>query len=329
MTRLILLVGIALTALSLASLPTVAQWGLSALPLAIVLGIVAGHLWSAPASALGQQVTRFCQQRCLRAGIILFGLSLSFQQIVAVGWQAVLLNISVIALIISVGLWVGIRLLKLPSDMAILISAGSAICGAAAILATDSTLKARQQQVTVAVATVVIFGTLAMFAYPLIFPYVGMSDALFGIYIGSTVHEVAQAVAAGQSISPEALNHAVVTKLIRVMLLAPFILILGKVLMRTRTQAMGESETCTVVVPWFVFGFIAMTAVNSLWVLPAVVTEYAAVLSQFLLALAMAALGMQTRWYLLRDAGVKPVLLALVLFVLLLGGGLVLNQVIV
>ncbi len=324
MSRLLLLVGIALMAMQLASLPWFAQIGLSALVLAILLGIMAGHIWQSTPDILGQKATRFCQQRCLRFGIILFGLSLSFQQIAAVGWQAVILNICIISMIIIMGLWVGIRWLGLPRDVVILISAGSAICGAAAILATDSTLKAKQQQVTVAVATVVIFGTLAMFSYPFIFPYTGMNDALFGIYIGSTVHEVAQAVAAGQSISPDALNHAVITKLIRVMLLAPFVLILGSIL--TRHNQTAEQGGTTFVIPWFVLGFIVMAAINSLWEVPLLLKQNAALLSQFLLALAMAALGMQTRWCLLREAGTKPILLALVLFMTLIGGGWLLNS---
>jgi uncharacterized integral membrane protein (TIGR00698 family) len=326
MSRLLLLPLIALLAINLASLEAVARMGLSALPLAIIFGILAGHFLDKPLDDREQRFSRFCQQRCLRVGIILFGLSLSFQQIVAVGWQAILLNSIVIVAIVGCGLWIGIRLLKLPRDMVILISAGSAICGAAAILATDSTLKAKQQQVTVAVATVVIFGTLAMFCYPLIFAHVQMSEQAFGIYIGSTVHEVAQAVAAGASISPEALNNAVVTKLIRVMLLAPFVLILGGVLSRLATAGGESNNRQPLMIPWFVLGFIAMTAINSFWDMPEWLLNPAAQTSQFLLAIAMAALGTQTRWCLLRQAGSRPIALAFLLFLLLIFGGLLLNQ---
>lgn len=317
---------IALTAMWLSRFPEVASVGLSPLPLAILLGIVWGHVNWRPATDREHAFSLFCQQKCLRAGIILLGLSLSFQQILGVGWETVLLNCIVIVSVIGLGVLVGLRLLGLPRDLAILISTGSAICGAAAVLATDSSLKSQQQYVTVSIATVVLFGTLAMFFYPLVYPYAGMDEQAFGIYIGSTVHEVAQAVAAGDLISPEALHTAVVTKLIRVMLLAPFIIMLGFWL--SRQSATEGSTTRNIVIPWFVLGFIAMAAVNSFWVLPSGVTEVANKSSQFLLALAMAALGTKTHWHLIKNAGGKPLLLAFILFTFLIAGGYVLNTLI-
>lgn len=330
MSRSILLPSLALAVVLLSQLELLATLGLSALPLAIVFGMVAGHFSSPSLSAADQAVTCFCQKRCLRIGIVLFGLNLSFQQIATVGVEALVLNMIVISAVVAGGLWLGVRVLKLPLDTAILISAGSAICGAAAVLATDSAIKARQQQVTVAVATVVLFGTLAMFVYPLIFPYSQMSESAFGIYIGSTVHEVAQAVAAGESVGDEALDHAVVTKLMRVMLLAPFIVLLSLFVNR-RNGAQGTPSVATILqtMPWFVLGFVCMAALNSVVTLPTLLRDFATTLSQFLLALAMVALGVQTRLSLIREAGIKPLLMALGLFLLLLVGGFFLNIVLV
>ncbi len=327
MPRLILLPMIAISAVLLAQLPSLSQMGLSALPLAILLGMVVGHISCEGVAEFNHKVTLFCQKYCLRFGIILFGLNLSFQQIANVGFETLLLNVIVICTVIAAGLWLGIKVLKLPADTAILISAGSAICGAAAVLATDSAIKARQQQVTIAVATVVLFGTLAMFSYPVIFPHSLMSEQAFGIYIGSTVHEVAQAVAAGQSISPEALDNAVVTKLIRVMLLAPFILILSTYMTRKSEPEMQVNTFA--IMPWFILGFILMAGVNSIFEVPENILQGTSYFSQFLLALAMAALGIQTRLALLKEAGIKPIIMALCLFVLLLAGGLFLNLLIV
>lgn len=318
---------IASAAILLSGLEQLSQVGLSALPLAILLGMVAGHFEGGALSERDHQVTRFCQKRCLRIGIILFGLNLSFQQITNVGVETLLLNVIVICVIVGSGLWVGIRLLKLPADTAILISAGSAICGAAAVLATDSAIKSRQQQATVAIATVVLFGTLAMFAYPLIFPYSQMSEQAFGIYIGSTVHEVAQAVAAGESVGVVALENAVVTKLIRVMLLAPFIVILSTLIARRNKPE--EKLNLFAVMPWFVFGFMLMAGLNSVLEIPEPIGQTASFVSQFLLAIAMAALGVQTRISLIKEAGVKPIIMAFILFVLLLVGGLYLNLLLV
>lgn len=326
MSRIILLPGIAAIALWLSSIDSIAQFGLSALPLAILLGMVWGHFDQRTLTASDTTVTRFCQQRLLRTGIILFGFSLSLEQIIAVGWQALLLDALIIIGIFSVGTWIGVRVFKLHRDVAILTSAGSAICGAAAVLATESVLKPQQQHVTVAIATVVLFGTLAMFLYPLIYQFAGMSEQGFGIYIGSTVHEVAQAVAAGGAIGGETLQTAVVVKLIRVMMLAPFILMLSMYLTRTDSDEAGSR---TITIPWFVFGFIAASALNSLFAFPEQLLQLFSLGSQFCLALAMAALGMQTQWKTIQQAGIKPLILALLLFVLLIGGGFFLNQLLI
>lgn len=324
MRTIIALPVIAISALLLAQVPAISQLGLSALPLAIVLGAVYGHFNLNEPTQPEKLFTRFCQQKLLRAGIILFGFSLSFQQIVQVGWQAVVLDITVTSSILILGTWLGIRLFGLPRDLAVLISAGSAICGAAAVLASEPVLKAKQQYVTIAVATVVLFGTLAMFIYPLVFHLSGMTEHNFGIYIGSTVHEVAQAVAAGDSVGDEALQSAVVVKLIRVMLLAPFILILSSLVFRDE-QTPGQSKA-KITVPWFVFGFIAAACINSWAALPVQVIHSLQLLSQLTLAMAMAALGSQTQWRVIKQAGFKPMLLAAILFVVLLCGGFYLNS---
>jgi uncharacterized integral membrane protein (TIGR00698 family) len=314
---------IAVFAIVLANIPQLAGLGLSALPLAILLGMIYGHFSIRKEDDLEQQFFQFCKQKMLRLGIILFGFGLSFQQILAVGWQAIVIDLVVVMTIFIVGVVVGIKVFKLHRDVAILTAAGSAICGAAAILATESVLKPKQQHITVAIATVVLFGTLAMFSYPLIYQLVAMNDQSFGIYIGSTVHEVAQAVAAGQSINGETMQTAVVVKLIRVMMLAPFLLVLSAGLSRFNhnNQQKDKGQKATIVMPWFVFAFMATAMINSLVILPEMVKSSLALASQFSLALAMAALGAHTRWATIKAAGVKPLLLALVLFVLLIVGG--------
>ena len=312
---------IALVAIALASIPQVSAFGLSALPLAILLGMSYGHFSLRVEDEKDHQFSHFCKQKMLRLGIILFGFGLSFQQIVAVGWQAVGIDLVVITVIFSVGTFVGIKVFKLHRDVAILTAAGSAICGAAAILATESVLKPKQQHITIAIATVVLFGTLAMFSYPFIYQLVAMNDHTFGIYIGSTAHEVAQAVAAGQSINVETMQTAVVVKLIRVMMLAPFIIMLSLVLTRlNRSDDAGSNEKSVVAIPWFVFGFMATAMINSMFVIPEIVKISFSFVSQFSLAMAMAALGAHTRWATIKEAGPKPLLLATLLFIMLIFG---------
>ncbi|NQZ25687.1 MAG: YeiH family putative sulfate export transporter [Colwellia sp.] len=327
MPTYIVLPVIALVAIALASIPQVSAFGLSALPLAILLGMSYGHFLLRVEDEKDHQFSHFCKQKMLRLGIILFGFGLSFQQIVAVGWQAVVIDLVVITVIFSVGTFVGIKVFKLHRDVAILTAAGSAICGAAAILATESVLKPKQQHITIAIATVVLFGTLAMFSYPFIYQWVAMNDHTFGIYIGSTAHEVAQAVAAGQSINVETMQTAVVVKLIRVMMLAPFIIMLSLVLTRlNRSDDAGSNEKSVVAIPWFVFGFMATAMINSMFVLPEIVKISFSFASQFSLAMAMAALGAHTRWATIKEAGPKPLLLATLLFIMLIFGGFFLTS---
>ena len=327
---------IALLAIALAKVEQVSAFGLSALPLAIVFGMLYGHFSLIVEDERDQQFSTFCKQKLLRLGIILFGFGLSFQQILAVGWQAVVIDLVVISTVFTVGTFVGIKVLKLHRDVAILTAAGSAICGAAAILATESVLKPKQQHITIAIATVVLFGTLAMFSYPLIYQWVDMTDQSFGIYIGSTAHEVAQAVAAGQSINGETMQTAVVVKLIRVMMLAPFILMLSAGLNHISSRIMSHSdntnhdskakhEKSVITIPWFVFGFMATAMINSVLILPEFLKTLLSFASQFSLAMAMAALGAQTQWDTIKEAGPKPLILALLLFVILIFGGFFLN----
>ncbi|WLQ15118.1 YeiH family protein [Hahella aquimaris] len=319
---LIRLIALTVCAILLAQIPFIAALGLSALPLASLLGMLYGAV-NTHSSQGASTTLNLCQQKLLRLGIILFGFNLSFQQIAAIGWRTILLDAIVIISVLSIGIYLGVKLLRLPKEIATLTAIGSAVCGAAAIMAAEPVVRAKEQDVAVAVGTVVVFGTLAMFIYPVIYRFTWMEPSQFGIYIGSTVHEVAQAVAAGQSISGEAMQFAVVAKLIRVMLLAPVIIALSVLLFRAPA---GANTQTRIAIPWFVFGFIAAAAINSLITLPEFVLEALKWTSQLALTLAMTALGVKTRWSAIRQAGAKPIALSLILFIVLLAGGLGLNK---
>jgi uncharacterized integral membrane protein (TIGR00698 family) len=208
-----------------------------------------------------------------------------------------------------------------------LIGAGSSICGAAAVMATEPVVRGRSDQVTVAVSTVVVFGTLAIFLYPVLYhanqrfgPF-AVSPTAYGIFAGSTIHEVAQVVAAGRAIGEAAADTAVITKMVRVMMLAPFLVILSTVLSRTS----GAGAPRRITVPWFALGFIAVTAFNSLNLLPRSFIDAAVRVDTLLLAMAMAALGLGTRLSAIRAAGAKPLALAALLFGWLICGGVGIN----
>ncbi len=320
---------IAVAGMIAARMPWVQHLGLSALTLAIVFGLVAGNTFF-PAIAVRMAAgVDFSKSTLLRAGIILFGLRITFQQIVAVGWTGVVIDALMVVLTFVIAVLLGTRVFRLDRQTAMLIGAGSGLCGAAAVLATEPVVRAEAHKVSVAIATVVVFGTLGMFAYPLLFPYLGMSEHAYGVYTGSTVHEVAQVVAAGRSVSEPAAAAAVIEKMLRIMMLAPFLLVLSGVRHDGRAGVHADGHTAgraPIIIPWFAVLFIVASAVNSLHFLPAKLVAMLIDVDTVLLATAMAALGLRTHVGAIRQAGLRPLLLAAALFVFLVLGGYAINR---
>jgi len=332
---LLLCLAIAAVAISIGSSPWSASHGLSALTLAIVIGMVIGNTvypaWGARAGA-GVSVAK---QQWLRAGVVLYGLHLSVADLAAVGWRGIATDLVVLSTTFALACLIG-RRLGLDRDTAVLVGAGSSICGAAAVLATEPVLRARSSQVTVAVATVVVFGTTSIFLYPWLYHWNLGTHWLpadmhgFGIYAGSTIHEVAQVVAAAGAVSPDAADAAVITKMIRVMMLAPFLIGLSAWLARSSPSAGSEGGATKrrITIPWFAIGFIVVAGLNSLPGVPAELRSVGLKIDGWLLAAAMAALGLTTHVGAIRQAGWRPLALAAVLFAWLLVGGGVVNRIV-
>ena len=329
-------VALAVLAMGVAQADWFAAHGLSALTLAIAMGMIAGNTFYSRLEGASAHGVQFARGQLLRLGIVLYGLRLTVQDIGHVGIAGVVIDALVVMSTFGLGSWLGTRWLGLNRNTAMLISAGSAICGAAAVLATAPILRGKAGQVSVAVATVVVFGTLAIFAYPALYalnqhwPVIPGGAHGFGIYTGSTIHEVAQVVAAARSIGPDAADAAVIAKMVRVMLLAPFLIGLSAWLARRGGDDLIEPGAARpkLAIPWFAFGFIAVVVFNSLHVLPTSVLNASNDLDTLLLAIAMAALGLGTRFSALRAAGIKPLVLAAVLFAWLVIGGGVINHVV-
>ncbi|MBF8177345.1 MAG: YeiH family protein [Burkholderiaceae bacterium] len=321
---------IAVLAIALGNIEVLQANGISALTLAIVLGILVGNTVYpriAPASAAGVQ---FSKAKLLRLGIILYGLRLTFQDIANVGWSGVVIDAMVLSSTFGLAYVLGTRVFGLERQTALLIGAGSSICGAAAVMATEPVVRGRAEQVTVAVATVVVFGTLAIFLYPALYhlnadyQLITMTPSSYGVFAGSTIHEVAQVVAAGRAVSEAAANTAVIAKMVRVMMLAPFLLILTLWLAR-RSSTLVAGQRMRITIPWFALCFVAVAGLNSLAVLPPVIVHQLTTLDTVLLAMAMAGLGLGTHISVIRKAGIKPLALGAVLFAWLLAGGLAIN----
>lgn len=297
----------------------------------MIIGIILGMLY---ANSLRNNLPetwvpgiQFCSKRILRIGIILYGFRLTFQDIVNVGVSGIVIDAIVVAVTILGGIAIG-RMLKMDSDTALLTSVGSGICGAAAVLGAESTIRTQPYKTAVSVATVVIFGTLSMFLYPIAYRsgLLDLTPQEMGIYSGATLHEVAHAVGAGNAMGGEIANVAIIVKMIRVMLLVPVLLILGFWMARRKSGDNAAEGKGKVNIPWFAVGFLLVIGFNSFDLLPAALVDTINYIDTFLLTMAMAALGAETSIDKFKKAGAKPFILAAFLYVWLLGGGYLLSK---
>ncbi|AIT10069.1 membrane protein [Candidatus Francisella endociliophora] len=315
----------------IAKIPAISDLGISPLIIGIVLGMALTHT---PASKLIHQWKDgvvFSAKKILRFAIIFYGFNLTFQLIASVGLAGLSVSIIMLVSTLLIGIFLGTRVFGLDRDSSILVASGSAVCGAAAVLATEGTLKSEPYKAAMAVGTVVLFGTTAMFLYPILMKagLLGqMSDAQYGIFAGGSIHEVAQVVAAGSGVSAHAEEIAVTVKMIRVMMLAPMLIVIGIWLAKSAASATGKAGTSPEkgsikkIIPWFAIGFIVVAGFNSLDLVPVEAVNHIRVADQFLLAMAMTALGLETHVSKFIQAGIKPLLLALILFAWLFFGGL-------
>lgn len=306
--------------------------GLSSLTLAILLGMVLGNtIYPKFAASLSAGVG-FAKAQILRLAIMFYGFKLTLTEVAGVGMPAVLSDALVLTSTFLLTYWIGTKLLKVDKETTLLIGSGASICGAAAVIAAEPVIKAEAHKVTIAVATVVVFGTLAMLLYPFLYHLgwlqVWLSPQDYGVYTGSTIHEVAQVVVAGNAISDEVGDTAVVTKMIRVMMLAPFLLILSFALTKSGN---GEGEKLSVTsrikqvkVPWFAFIFILIVLLHTWLNMSERFESTMIMLDDVLLTMAMFALGLTTHLSAIKQAGAKPLILGAIMFGwLILGGGLI------
>lgn len=293
----------------------------------LIVGIVLGILY---ANSLRNHLPQtwvpgitFCTKFVLRAGIILYGFRLTYQQVMQIGLPAIVIDTIIVLFTIIIGVIFG-RLLKMDRDISLLTSTGSAICGAAAVLGAEPIVRSEPHKTAVAVSTVVIFGTLSMFLYPVLYRsgVFDLTPEQMGLYTGATLHEVAHVAGAGNAMGEAISDPAVIVKMIRVLLLAPALLVMSIVLARIPAKSAGTTECRRrVTIPWFAVGFVVVIAFNSLNLLPRETVDAINTFDTFLLTMAMTALGAETSIDKFKKAGSRPFVLALILYAWLVIGG--------
>ena len=346
----ILFVAIFATAATfIATMPFFKELHISALVIGIVLGMFYANTLGNSIPAAWEPGITFSGKKILRFAIVFYGFQITFQQIASVGMAGFLVSVIMLVSTFVLGTYLSMKFFKLDRDTSMLMASGASVCGAAAVAAAEPVVKGEAYKVTLAISMVVLFGTTAMFVYPAIYPMLNMTPDVFGIYVGGTIHEVAQVVAVGGAVNGAA-DNAVIVKMTRVMLIAPTLIILAWYLAKTsKNQSTGEK--LPIVIPWFAVYFVIMAGVNSLLqdytgTIPKDVSTLEALLSKadstqsfvistitkinqidiFLLTVAMTALGMNTRFSKFKELGMRPVLAAFAMFLWLLVGGYFITQ---
>ncbi|MCF0190707.1 MAG: YeiH family putative sulfate export transporter [Marinilabiliaceae bacterium] len=327
-----------LSAFYIAGFEWVKSLSFSPLIVGIILGMIYANTLRNHLPEVWVPGIKFCSKEILRTGVVLYGFRLTFQQVAEIGMPAIVTDLIVVVVTILLGVLLG-KLFKIDWQTTLLTATGSAICGAAAVLGAEPVVRAEPHKTAVAVSTVVIFGTLSMFIYPIVYRsgLLDLTNQQWAVYVGGTLHEVAHVVGAGNAIDAAGGNvadAATITKMIRVILLAPALIIMSIILAKSNVFGGAKGEKSKIAVPWFAFGFVGIIALNSLLqeVVPsdfmAQATGVINSFDTFLLTMAMTALGAETSIDKFKQAGAKPFVLAATLYVWLILGGYLLSKLI-
>ena len=324
----------------IAALPPVQALGLSPLVIGIVMGIFYANTLHNQTPEAWQSGITFSAKKILRFAIVFYGFRITFQQIAEVGMDGFLVSLIMLSSTLILGSWLGYKVFGMEKDTSILTASGAAVCGAAAVLATEPVLKAEEYKTAIAVSMVVLFGTISMFLYPVLYTtlfenatgFLHMTAREFGIYVGGTIHEVAQVVAVPASVpnaSEEMANAAVIVKMTRVIMIAPMLIVLGFYLAYTaKKEGSDTNGKMKLVIPWFAVYFIGVAGFNSLHLVPLDIVDMINEIDTFLLTMAMTALGMGTVFAKFKGLGLAPVYTATAMFAWLVVGGFIVTKVI-
>ncbi|MCK6073253.1 YeiH family protein [Paenibacillus silvae] len=298
---------LALTAKYAASFPLLNMMG------QLVLAILLGMIWRAIRNVPEHMVSgiSFSSKKLLRYGIILLGMRLNLRDILHTGPKVAVISILNVAITIfvvySIAKW-----FKVEKNLGLLTACGTGICGAAAVVAIAPQIKAKDEEAAIGAATVAILGTIFTITYTLLYPFLHLSSSGYGIFAGATLHEIAHVIAAAEPVNKEAVDLAVMVKLTRVALLVPVAMLMGFWSNRqSHSNDTGNSRLNTrrswkaLPIPWFILGFLIMSAVNTLHIIPHDLTNLIIVSAYLLIAMAMAGLGLTVDTASFRQKGLK------------------------
>jgi uncharacterized integral membrane protein (TIGR00698 family) len=295
--------------------------------IAILIGIVVSTFAGTRVLPLARGLA-FATQRVLRLGIILLGARLSLGEIARIGLPATGLIVVTMAVSFAIVLIIA-RFLRVDGQLALLIAVGSAVCGNTAIVATAPVIGARARDVAYAVATITLFGTLAVFLYPAIGRALVLPQPVFGLWTGVAVHDTSQVIATSTAYGSQALDVATVVKLIRNALMAPLLFLIAMGWASRRTDAVGADAVGSArhgvrrAVPLFVVGFLALAALRTIGLIDADQAATLDVAARDLILVALAAVGMSIHLGELRETSWRPLAIGFAVALLVGLGSLV------
>lgn len=285
---------------------------------AIIAGIALRSLLQPPGSTRARALVSRTGANSLKAGVALLGLLVSLGMVADVGWRGLMVAFITAGLTLVATVAAG-RRLGVPAPLALLIAAGSSICGASAIAAVDSVTRSDRQQVVYAIGVVSVLGTVTMLTLPTIATRVlGLPDTDAGVWAGASLQEVAQVTGAGALISATALQTATVVKLFRVALLGPLVAALAM----SNDDRLPGLRASIARIPPFLLAFFAFSALATAVTLPEPLRSVTRMGSGFLITIGLVALGSQLDLSGLRNAGWRPLLLGFIAAVIAAFGSL-------
>lgn len=309
-----------LPGIGLAALIAIPAWLLGkAFPIvgSPVLGILFGMVlafWKRP--AFFNEGTSYTGKKLLQYSIILLGFGMNLYNVLRVGSQTLLLMVFTLTATFLTAFLAG-KALKLEENARTLIGVGTAICGGSAIAAAAPVIHAKDEEVAHAISTIFLFNVIAAFLFPFLGHLLGMSDHNFGLWAGTAINDTSSVVAAGYTFSETAGNLAVIVKLTRTLMIVPVTLVLALYTARHTAGASKGGYSIVRIFPWFVLGFVAAAIINTFLPLPVGASTLLTQIGQFVIVMAMAAIGLNTNLVRLLKNGAKPILFGLICWAVL------------
>ncbi|QCX34353.1 YeiH family putative sulfate export transporter [Caloramator sp. E03] len=297
---------VTITAYLLQNIWIIKKLNLSTLIIAIILGALIKN--TVGISEKFEGGIKFCSKKVLRIAIVLLGFKLSFSQILKIGPKAVIVILISTTSTILFTNYLG-KKFNLKQNLTTLLATGMSICGAAAIAAVNSIIKSDEEDIAYSIGVVTLLGTIFMFVYPVIFKLFKMNQQIYSIWAGSSIHEVAQVVAAGFTVSNDAGTQATIVKLTRVLFIIPVTIILS---LTSSKKENSKFSLKNISIPYFVILFLLIVIINSTIQIPKNTLDLLVKTDGYLMTLAMAGLGLDLSIASMKKVGLKPLYLGII-----------------